>query len=179
MIVEQEKMIVEQEEIVLNKEEIVLNKKKSYLSKIRWYESLNKRRIIAILQEIPKQSIQRAYEHIPYTHFIDLYREKWLLSQTPIPKWSIWYKGRQAITIPQSGIVGELCLNGKKILYEAQTNISDIFQWEIPENISIDMAIMMISIVLWTTIYWLTVKPGDAIQLGKKYSQEQENITVS
>jgi len=136
------------------------------------YTLINKQNILHIVQETTKQVIQRAYEHIPYTHFVDLYREKWLMSQTPIPKWSIWYKGRVAITIPQSGMIGEICFNGKEILYEAQTNISNILQWEIPQNISIDMAIMMTSIAMGTTLYYCTVKTGDAIQLKKKYSKK-------
>lgn len=140
---------------------------------------VNKEKILTILQETAKQTAQRAYEHIPYTHIIDLYREKWLMSQTPIPKGSIWYKGRIAITIPQSSIVGEICINGRRILYEAQTNISNIFQWEIPENISIDMIIMMTSISVWTALYYCTIKTGDAIQVKNTYDKKRKKTIDS
>jgi len=172
-------------QILISKEqitEILKESPKKIELDIQWtYQTIkeiitNKEKTTELGKETSKQIMQRLYEHIPYTHFVDLYYEKWLISQTPIPRWSIWYRGRIAITAPQSGIIGEVCINGKKILYEAQTNIINIFQWEIPHSISTDMAIMMTSIALWTLIYYSTVKTGDAIQLRNKYNKKWEKI---
>ncbi len=128
--------------------------------------------------EISKQILQIIYETVPYIQLIDIHRKKWLISWTPIPRWSLWYQWRILLTIPQSILTVFSLIKGKETVIKVQTNIYNLFQWQnITEDIHTEIMTIVWCIILWKIIYLGMIKAGDGIQVYKKYNNTKKEET--
>ncbi len=165
----------------IDKNEQILTDKNSY-EKLSNTQKNKLMQLFIVWRKVTKewivQSLQRSYEHIPYVQMIDVYREQWLLSKTPIPKGSIWYKGRIARAIPQSWVVSEILINGKQIVANTQDQLIWLLDGYMIDNLDTHTAITLCSMLLWTAIYYCIIKPWDLIQIRKKRTEKNNNITI-
>jgi hypothetical protein len=92
----------------------------------------------------------------------DVIYQKWMISETRIPRWSLWRRWRIIIIITESIILWMLLLNSHELYNEAEHNLRIIlFHHDRPHHISIKIKIIMICITIGTGIYYLIVKPWD------------------
>lgn len=135
----------------------------------------NFHKIRNVAWKIAKQGAQIVYEKIPTPIpflLIDVLRGKWLISQTPIPKGSLGFYGRILATIPQTVLWSTILLRGGEVMTNAQKTITDLFSWNLPEDIDNATIVSTSSLIAWSLIYWLMAKWWD---LKKILKQEKGN----
>lgn len=137
--------------------------------------SQTRRRTSAIVK-FWKHLWQIIWERIPVLSPLqELIAGKWLISEVSIRKYSISRWWRIIIVFTEWIFAYILISHGNEIIKEAKENIQNIiFNFIMPQHLSIETVLLMIVIGIWTIGYYGMIKPWDLQQAIKEHKEEHK-----